>query len=863
VPRWEDEFLSDSFDPYLKWFGIPLRDRPVHHYRLLAIELFEADAEVIENAADQRMAHLKRFNTGKHSALAEGLLNEVAAARVCLLNPAKKASYDEELRQRLAAQPPLAQVAAETSAAAPPPIASPGEDFLTQFETAPSRPQRPTRPTTKKKKTKTPWAVIAAVVTGLAAVILIVVLTAPQKGGNGAPAGQVASATGTDGQDRPPVSTQKGKPKSERADHGAEKTPAPPAVPENHQPPGPAQTPAAPPGAEPAATPAASGHGNEPSAGSLMPAEKPGEKPAANGNPPELNRPKSEDSSRADLARESIAPGPPDVEAKQPANLNLLPPTGPKKIPAPDEAAIKAAHQKLHDRYQWEMANSNSDAEKLQFAARLVRDADNVHDDSTTRLVMLQEAVKLAREAGDTGKANEILDTIGQSYDINVLAIKVDMVQGRADELGKALAAPGSITRGPRLQQLQKSVRELLDACQALTFAALERGDIDTALRCLNIARPAANRLNDHKTKLAIESSIKDMEKLRGRLAKVQAAIAALRDKPDDPETNLTAGTWYCLVAGDWDTGLPYLAKASSADLADAAAKDLAQPSIPADQVAAGNLWWNLAEKRTGLEAMRLKNRAAHWYLLALPKLSGMIETRVRKRLDTLGGSGQYALEFDGRGSYVLFPKLVYTGATPITIEAVVKVDHDNRWGNRFLIGNGDHCGLGIMRQGESWVFRIQTILNARGTDIPITAWGGPNSSGDAGSTSWTHVAGVYDGREIRIYVDGHRRRGQQIFGQVKPGDSPFVLGAWPGGGDRSETGDAFKGQVRAVRISKLALYNDEFVPAPLTNGPATMALFTFTEGRGDRIKDAANKKIFGEIHGAQWVKLSDAGAHP
>ena len=71
--------MSESFDPYLKWFGIPPRDRPVHHYRLLAIELFEADAEVIENAADQRMAHLKRFNTGKHSALAEKLLNEVAA----------------------------------------------------------------------------------------------------------------------------------------------------------------------------------------------------------------------------------------------------------------------------------------------------------------------------------------------------------------------------------------------------------------------------------------------------------------------------------------------------------------------------------------------------------------------------------------------------------------------------------------------------------------------------------------------------------------------------------------------------------------------------------------------------------------
>ena len=97
--------MSDAFDPYLKWFGIPPAARPINHYRLLGIEVFETDPEVIENATDQRMAHLKRFSAGQHATLAEQLLNEVAAARVCLLNPGKKAKYDEELRLRLAVAP--------------------------------------------------------------------------------------------------------------------------------------------------------------------------------------------------------------------------------------------------------------------------------------------------------------------------------------------------------------------------------------------------------------------------------------------------------------------------------------------------------------------------------------------------------------------------------------------------------------------------------------------------------------------------------------------------------------------------------------------------------------------------------------
>ena len=44
------------------------------------------------------MAHLRTFQTGQNSTLSQRLLNEVSAARICLLNPDKKAAYDEELR---------------------------------------------------------------------------------------------------------------------------------------------------------------------------------------------------------------------------------------------------------------------------------------------------------------------------------------------------------------------------------------------------------------------------------------------------------------------------------------------------------------------------------------------------------------------------------------------------------------------------------------------------------------------------------------------------------------------------------------------------------------------------------------------
>ena len=46
----------------------------------------------------------RTFQAGKYGAISQKLLNEVATAKVCLLNRAKKAAYDEELREKLAAK---------------------------------------------------------------------------------------------------------------------------------------------------------------------------------------------------------------------------------------------------------------------------------------------------------------------------------------------------------------------------------------------------------------------------------------------------------------------------------------------------------------------------------------------------------------------------------------------------------------------------------------------------------------------------------------------------------------------------------------------------------------------------------------
>ncbi|MCE9526413.1 MAG: hypothetical protein K8R36_10200 [Planctomycetales bacterium] len=127
--------MSDDFDPYYTWLGIPKEDQPADHYRLIGIRPFEDNADVITNVMDQRMQYLRSMQVGKRSALTQRLLNEISMAGGCLLDKDRKKTYDRELKAKQVASdkagkservsapiPKPSPVAAPTSAARPIPV---------------------------------------------------------------------------------------------------------------------------------------------------------------------------------------------------------------------------------------------------------------------------------------------------------------------------------------------------------------------------------------------------------------------------------------------------------------------------------------------------------------------------------------------------------------------------------------------------------------------------------------------------------------------------------------------------------------------------------------------------------------------
>ncbi len=84
------------FDPYHTWLGIPPKDQPPDHYRVLGIERFEANPTVIANAADRQMSHVRSVGR-QHEQHQAAVLSRLSTARVCLLDVDDRQQYDRML----------------------------------------------------------------------------------------------------------------------------------------------------------------------------------------------------------------------------------------------------------------------------------------------------------------------------------------------------------------------------------------------------------------------------------------------------------------------------------------------------------------------------------------------------------------------------------------------------------------------------------------------------------------------------------------------------------------------------------------------------------------------------------------------
>lgn len=94
-----------ALDVYKQWLGIPEEFRPPTHYQLLRVVDFEDDPQKIEAHYKKLNSHVRKYATGQFSLESQDLLNELAKAMLCLIDPVRKREYDEGLGREFEEDP--------------------------------------------------------------------------------------------------------------------------------------------------------------------------------------------------------------------------------------------------------------------------------------------------------------------------------------------------------------------------------------------------------------------------------------------------------------------------------------------------------------------------------------------------------------------------------------------------------------------------------------------------------------------------------------------------------------------------------------------------------------------------------------
>ncbi|HKU77567.1 MAG TPA: LamG-like jellyroll fold domain-containing protein [Pyrinomonadaceae bacterium] len=186
---------------------------------------------------------------------------------------------------------------------------------------------------------------------------------------------------------------------------------------------------------------------------------------------------------------------------------------------------------------------------------------------------------------------------------------------------------------------------------------------------------------------------------------------------------------------------------------------------------------------------------------------SGAVSTSSAITVIVPGASGLHSLSLNGTSSYMSVPNSSTINISgPITVEAWIKLNSVNgnyqdivcreAWGQA---GTGGGYELAITNTGKLRLDLYQSH-NQYTTAIGSTT---------VTTNTWHHVAGVFDGSQMRVYLDGVLDGSLSTTNGPASGTSPLNIGK------STYTSYYFGGLIDEVRLSAAALYSTNFTPGP------------------------------------------------
>ena len=159
-----------------------------------------------------------------------------------------------------------------------------------------------------------------------------------------------------------------------------------------------------------------------------------------------------------------------------------------------------------------------------------------------------------------------------------------------------------------------------------------------------------------------------------------------------------------------------------------------------------------------------------------------------------------HALALSGDGGLRIESDALELPDGPVTVEAWV--NPNAILGNQSLVSKAQQSEFGLALRGgmPSFIIHLDGKYQSAAATSPLKVG------------AWTHLAGVFTGQEVILYVDGKEVARQPASGKRGLNPLPLYVGADPG--KDGEVTRPFDGFLDNVRVSSSARYTENFSPA-------------------------------------------------
>ncbi|MDB5298580.1 MAG: hypothetical protein JWO87_243 [Phycisphaerales bacterium] len=285
-------------------------------------------------------------------------------------------------------------------------------------------------------------------------------------------------------------------------------------------------------------------------------------------------------------------------------------------LPVPSDAELLDLRKRVKAKFAALYADQTPIA-RQSLARKLAGEADTSADNAE-RYALLREAADISAAAGDLKSATLCVESIASVFKVDQFDLQLLV-----------------LTTASHAAKTPPAWREVGESAMQLSDQAGEADELDVAYRAATVAETAYAAAKDEEAPRA-KARVKELRELQQQFAHVAPLIKKLHDDPEDPDTNMKAGRFFCFTAGRWEKGLAMLAKGSDAGFKALAEAEALTPADADAQLKLGDGWWDRSGSESPATANRCKERACFWYLQARASKPDTFPDRVYQRLGTL-----------------------------------------------------------------------------------------------------------------------------------------------------------------------------------------------------------------------------------